>query len=347
MAKINIFVKLDMGASKGACFHIEPSITVKEFLQLIADKEGAEIETLMFQTKPVRSDKNLNDYAVYNNCTFFASMRLRGGAQDPTVATQFIEAQVTKLGKEYGASVTTEDCIICASVGCYDSKIKKCKFVCGCIYCPDCLKYRISTAINVPGLTQFTCGSSSCGKKPNGTSKGVPINTALAYAIMALDDTKKAEYDAKLAANHFLKATSEMSFCCKDKCKKFMMKKIRDSTLVEKCGHCNTEMCWICKQAKHNNNDPKLCGPITNLMSLLNAGKIDDVYGKQCFNTRICPNKECHRVNKHNKACKHMTCDGCNYQYCHWCLKPWNGHNGAQCVVLPKENPTAKSLYYD
>eukprot|EP01084_Bolivina_argentea_P206775 352924_1 len=270
MAKINIFVKLDMGASKGACFHIEPSITVKEFLQLIADKEGAEIETLMFQTKPVRSDKNLNDYAVYNNCTFFASMRLRGGAQDPTVATQFIEAQVTKLGKEYGASVTTEDCIICASVGCYDSKIKKCKFVCGCIYCPDCLKYRISTAINVPGLTQFTCGSSSCGKKPNGTSKGVPINTALAYAIMALDDTKKAEYDAKLAENHFL-------------------------------------------TAKHNNNDPNLCGPISTLMTQLNATKIDDVNGKQCFNTRICPNKEWHRVNKHKRDCNHMTCGNCNY----------------------------------
>ena len=98
MSKINIFVKLDMGASKGACFNVEPSISVTAFKQMIKDREGSEIETLMFQTKPVRDNLKLNDYAVYNNCTFFASLRLIGGAQDPNAegssATKFIEAEV-------------------------------------------------------------------------------------------------------------------------------------------------------------------------------------------------------------------------------------------------------------
>eukprot|EP01083_Nonionella_stella_P116687 346922_1 len=338
---LNVFVKIDMSGAKSKAFQANNSTTIKDLKQMILDREGHDLETLMYRAKPCRDHFTLADINFQTNGTFFASLRLIGGAQasEGSNATQFDKHKVQSLAAKHGASVVTDNCILGNSDGCTESMIYKCKFSCGCVYCPDCFKQSIKsqiTKIQINGSITIDCGWSSHADK----SKAKVVDTGLALAVCAYDENKINEISEQIDKNALRKPQSFMKDCFK--CGKFMIKKGLNDSLVEQCPSCKVMMCWICRGEPHK--DPMDCIDVASIASIINMGKDKEISGQIVWDRRVCINKDCREVNVHKSACRHITCR-CGAQYCHWCLQDWKKHNGTYCSVKGKENITAKYLF--
>ena len=79
MSKINVFIKID--TTHSPCFYLDESTTIADLKLKIYEKEGQEVDMLMFRAKPVldKGQKGetltLADYGCYDNCTIHASSK--------------------------------------------------------------------------------------------------------------------------------------------------------------------------------------------------------------------------------------------------------------------------------
>eukprot|EP00484_Ammonia_sp_Unknown_P029697 CAMPEP_0197046104 /NCGR_PEP_ID=MMETSP1384-20130603/21845_1 /TAXON_ID=29189 /ORGANISM="Ammonia sp." /LENGTH=365 /DNA_ID=CAMNT_0042477819 /DNA_START=72 /DNA_END=1169 /DNA_ORIENTATION=- len=352
--KINVFVKLDMNANKGASFHLSRNETVQELIKMIKDKEGPQVADvfLIRGAKPMRVKNNngalckLSDYDCYNNCTIIASLRLLGGAQAVTdegvVFKSFDPMAVEKLGGTLAISGKADDgstmyknCHYYSSDGCTESGCPKATFGCPCVFCADCMGIHINNVLNA-GSLKFRCAASGCGHDD--------VRPLLLYTIAAYTDDEKSAADVQLSTNYFKRADSEMHICANEKCKYVIYREKGNSTNKVQCTKCQKYTCWNCTREHKGEvwcgwDD---CDPVAMINQLIELGSLKTIGDKQCWDTRFCPNPACAAVNGHHQNCKRVKCPMCNMEYCHLCLGLWNKPNG--CGYNNKCEPAGKQV---
>ena len=142
--KIQIFVNFGMGGKRSATIgDITSKTTIKDFMQKIIDKEGAEGVRIIFGGKQLEETRNgktmtLEDYGLYNEATCHAALRLRGGAMpkgggaikfdEYEVVSLFLDAAQSKSISGYDTPIT--DTRLCPK--CYEVKYKQ-----YCVYCAN------------------------------------------------------------------------------------------------------------------------------------------------------------------------------------------------------------------
>eukprot|EP00488_Nonionellina_sp_1-RS-2012_P001508 TRINITY_DN2436_c0_g1_i1.p1 TRINITY_DN2436_c0_g1~~TRINITY_DN2436_c0_g1_i1.p1 ORF type:complete len:345 (-),score=92.06 TRINITY_DN2436_c0_g1_i1:140-1174(-) len=342
---------MGMGGRGTSTFQVDPTITVQSFLDMVIAKEGAvgiRIVTMGKQLAPTRNGKELTlaDYGVYEGLNMHAALRLKGGAEGPSVSQHFDIKEVETIGATVVCNPqkpngTKGDCIFGRSDGCYEDNVPKAKLDCGCILCADCMKWHVDQNImsDTNPTVVLVCGDTSHNKQ---------IDIALGYAVAGLTPDERNVRNAKLAEHQFKRPDSMIKYCPHGKCKEFVFRENSNITRVE-CGVCHQFMCWKCgqiykgKQAGHCGND--LCDDAAYITLHLCEAKIKDIGGIKVTDTRICTNKQCCAINIHAQACKHMTCKKCAHQYCHICLQDWKGHQSPLCKVAPEQPITADMKY--
>lgn len=354
---INVFVKLDMKATKGICFNVPKNETVQSLIDRIKAREGPQVGDvrLIHRTKPMRVKNNqgglctLADYDCYDNCTMMASLRLLGGAQAEGVQFKsFNPKEVEKLGGTLAISGKADDgstmyknCDVYGSDGCSESGCPKASFGCACVICADCLGVHLQSLLN-SGSLKLRCMSTG--------HRNDDVRPMLLYTIAAYTNEEKSAADVKLSSNYFARTDSDMHVCANDDCKYIIYREPANKSYKVQCTKCQKFTCWNC--SKPHNGDVwcgnDACDPVAMVQQLIELGDTKKINNKDVWDTRLCPNPACAQVIGHYANCKHMTCKSCNTQYCHICLKLWGGDNGCShgidCQPVPKQTINKSDL---
>jgi len=192
------------------------------------------------QLQAIRNGKvmTLADYGVYNNLTMHAALRLKGGAEGPSVGS-FSFAEVEKLGAIVVCNPSkpnngTGKCIFRMSDA--ENNVPKAKLKCGCVWCADCMKIYVNQQIDNNLAVTLSCGDTSHGKN---------IDVALAYATAGLTNNERNALNAKMASHQFKRDDAIIKYCPYGKCQQFVYRENAALVKVE-CGVCHKFMCWKC-----------------------------------------------------------------------------------------------------
>eukprot|EP01083_Nonionella_stella_P120879 362693_1 len=238
---------MGMGGRGTSTFQVCPTMKVSAFIQAVIDKEGAQgvrIITMGKQLEPKRNGKDLTlaDYGVYDGLNLHAALRLKGGAEGPSTG-DFDIKEVETLGgivvcNPQKPNGPKGDCIYGLHEGCYEDNIPKAKFLCGCVWCADCMKFYVNKQIDTNAAITLSCGDTSHGKD---------IDVALAYAVAGLTPQERNKLNLRMATHQFARPDSVISYCPCGKCQQFVFRENAASTRIE-CGVCHKCMCWKCKK---------------------------------------------------------------------------------------------------
>jgi len=316
------------------------SSKVADLKQKISDFEGLPIDTFtlvfMGQNLTDKSESLLSEFNLRNGSVVNCLVRARGGS------TNFFTDKTNNF--EFTAQALLQNKTI--DVNCLDKyedeDVPRIKMNCG-------------HAVSAPKLMQYIKSKLSAHQVkircPCITNNGVFDKDRCSefwdfsyiFKKVALTNEQITLIEEKLNANYmFLTGVINCKVCntyliriSKDNIRVIcpICTKIKKKVTYEFCYHCLTE--WngnTCANPECLGKDPRI--KIVNTCGFKTIGIVQRVPKIRCCVT-------CGFPIEHSDACKHMTCEICNSEFCFVCLKPkrngqWQcGTSSAVCAVAP------------
>jgi hypothetical protein len=162
-------------------------------------------------------------------------------------------------------------------------------------YCQPCFTTLIMTAAQTESLFPPKCCLSE-----------IPLKTVLS----ALDNEQRDSYKQKAA--EWAQPPEKRWYCPEPQCAKWIApSKIHHSRMSsQKCPHCRTKICGMCRGLGHEENTN--CPEDFGVNAMLDLAETEG--WRRCYNCRSLVEK--------TSGCRHMTCT-CKAQFCYTCGSKW------------------------
>src|ERR1700733_5800323 len=162
-------------------------------------------------------------------------------------------------------------------------------------YCKPCFTTLITTAVQTESLFPPKCCLTE-----------IPLKTVLS----ALDNEQRDNYKQKAA--EWAQPPEKRWYCPEPKCAKWIApSKIHHSRMsAQKCPHCRTKICGMCRGLGHEENTN--CPQDFGMNAMLDLAETEG--WRRCYNCRSLVEK--------TSGCRHMTCT-CKAQFCYTCGSKW------------------------
>lgn len=196
-----------------------------------------------------------------------------------------------------------KECLICMDDFWWPGK-RGYQLKCGCLYCKACLRGNYDVLINDGKVLKLTCPNPTCA------------------AAVEEDDLKNILTNKQFVRyqQFFLLASLRndptVRWCPKIGCETAAHGSEEDCHM--KCSSCSTEFCWKCNLEWHLGItcDQAKVQAQKGKQKVTRQEKRAEKYIKK--HSRPCP--QCLTPIQKNEGCNHMTCKGCQHQFCWICM---------------------------
>ena len=162
-------------------------------------------------------------------------------------------------------------------------------------YCRPCFVQLVTTAMQT---------------ESNFPPKCCLLEIKLSTILYALNSEQREQY--KLKAAEWAQPAGNRWYCPKPECAKWIAPSriIRSRTCGQKCPHCRTRICGMCRGLAHEQGTE--CPQDFGLNAILDAAEREG--WQRCY--------QCRSLVEKTTGCRHMTCK-CKAEFCYTCGSKW------------------------